>query len=181
MQIVTNRDKCRADAHCVLCDHRCHMCSDMEALMVGILLRDKLEHTGMDLHCGTSKGLSYLITIGSVHFINTIQIVSICHWWHVVSNLTGVVDLPRVQVIQERHHKALAQVDLHQGHCHILTALNRGHILQHGQSAAVLHLGRGPLRLWAQNVNAIGRTTQDKRGRWSEMKAGLRRQELGPI
>lgn len=64
-------------------------------------------------------------------------------------NLTRVVDLPGVKVIQEGHHQALAQVDLHQGHCHILTALDRGHLLHHGQSTAILHLLRGWLRLWA--------------------------------
>lgn len=62
--------------------------------------------------------------------------------------LTGVVDLPGVKVIQKRHHQALAQVDLHQGHCHILPALNCGHLLQHGQSTTILHLVRGGLRSW---------------------------------
>lgn len=63
-----------------------------------------------------------------------------------VLNLTGVVDLASVKVIQEGHHQTLTQVDLHQGHGHILPALNRGYLLQHGQSTAVLHLVRWSLR-----------------------------------
>lgn len=55
--------------------------------------------------------------------------------------LTGVVDLAGVEVVQEGHHQALPQVDLDQGHGHVLPALHRGHLLQHGQGAAVLHLG----------------------------------------
>lgn len=69
-------------------------------------------------------------------------------FWCYSVNLTGVVDLPGVKVIEEWHHQALAQVDLHKGHCHILPALNRGHLLQHGQSTAFLHLERRGCRLW---------------------------------
>ena len=57
-----------------------------------------------------------------------------------------MVDLPGVKVIQKGHHQALAQVDLYQGHCHVLSALNCGHLLQHGQSSGILHLVRGGLR-----------------------------------
>lgn len=53
-----------------------------------------------------------------------------------------MVDLPGVKIIQEWHHQALAQIDLHQGHGYILPALDRGHLLQHGQRTAVLHLVR---------------------------------------
>lgn len=63
-----------------------------------------------------------------------------------VSGLTGVVDLAGVKVIQEGHHQTLTQVDFHQGHGHILPALHRGYLLQHGQSSAVLHLVRWYLR-----------------------------------
>lgn len=61
-------------------------------------------------------------------------------------NLTGVVDLAGVKVIQEGHHQTLTQVDFHQGHGHILPALHRGYLLQHGKSTAVLHLVRWNLR-----------------------------------
>lgn len=57
-----------------------------------------------------------------------------------------MVNLPGVKIIQEWHHQALTQVDLHQGHGYILPALDRGHLLQHGQRTAVLHLVRSGLR-----------------------------------
>lgn len=74
-------------------------------------------------------------------------------------NRTGVVDLPGVKVIQERHHQTLTQVDLHQGHCHILPAFNCCHLLQHGQSTAILHLVRVGLGSWSKNLDVIEKQT----------------------
>lgn len=70
--------------------------------------------------------------------------------------LTGVLDLSGVEVIQEWHNQTLTKVDLHQGHCHVLSALNCDHLLQHGQSTAVLHLRKGLLRSWHRDVNRQG-------------------------
>lgn len=61
-----------------------------------------------------------------------------------------MIDLPGVEVVQEGYHQTLAQVDLHQCHGNILTALHRGHLLQHGQRAAVFRLTSGMSDVWTQ-------------------------------
>lgn len=63
----------------------------------------------------------------------------------IFSILTGVLDLSGVEVIEEWHDQTLTEVDLHQGHCHVLPALDGGNLLQQGQSTAVLRLWKGLL------------------------------------
>lgn len=96
-------------------------------------------------------------------------------------HLTGLVDLPGVEVIKERHHQALAEVDLHQGHGDILPALHRGHLLQHGQSAAVFHLATrhhkhfaGRYRWTGASVNHgdVADCFWPRRGRWPTPPGG---------
>lgn len=77
--------------------------------------------------------------------------------------LTCKVDLSGVEVIEEWHHQALPKVDLHQRHCNILPALHRGHLLQHGQGTAVLHLFKGRPSSHPEKQCAFGKYMERRR------------------